>query len=218
MPAGTHLRPCPRRRSCETAIGRARFRAGSAVWLRPHAHEMRMIGRGCAFHSPSMHRRPPGGSVPAMVLRLKIRGNLEFCAKIPCAGWRITLLFPPTRATQHATARRATNDPFVYRLGLQIFILARRVRFPYGSPIIFNSASPRGRRFGFRSTDDLHHRDRPKKSRGNPPPQGRGRAGGVDGLRFSDRAPARRGGGRRARSEEHTSELQSHEIIAYAGL
>ena len=31
-------------------------------------------------------------------------------------------------------ARTATNDPFVYRLGLQIFILARRVRLPYGSP------------------------------------------------------------------------------------
>lgn len=33
-----------------------------------------------------------------------------------------------------AAARNATNDPFVYRLGLQIFILARRVRLPYGSP------------------------------------------------------------------------------------
>lgn len=32
------------------------------------------------------------------------------------------------------SARTATNDPFVYRLGLQVFILARRVRFPYGSP------------------------------------------------------------------------------------
>lgn len=32
------------------------------------------------------------------------------------------------------SARTATNDPFVYRLGLQIFILARRVRLPYGSP------------------------------------------------------------------------------------
>src|SRR5688572_3117204 len=29
----------------------------------------------------------------------------------------------------------ATHDPFVYRLGLQVFILARRVRLPYGSPI-----------------------------------------------------------------------------------
>ena len=28
----------------------------------------------------------------------------------------------------------ATNDPFVYRLGLQVFILARRVQLPYGSP------------------------------------------------------------------------------------
>ena len=33
-----------------------------------------------------------------------------------------------------SSARAATNDPFVYRLGLQIFILARRVRLPYGSP------------------------------------------------------------------------------------
>lgn len=32
------------------------------------------------------------------------------------------------------SARTATNDPFVYRLGLQVFILARRVRLPYGSP------------------------------------------------------------------------------------
>ena len=32
------------------------------------------------------------------------------------------------------SARYATNDPFVYRLGLQVFILARRVRLPYGSP------------------------------------------------------------------------------------
>jgi hypothetical protein len=28
----------------------------------------------------------------------------------------------------------AAYDPFVYRLGLQIFILARRVQLPYGSP------------------------------------------------------------------------------------
>ncbi len=31
-------------------------------------------------------------------------------------------------------ARFAAYDPFVYRLGLQVFILARRVRLPYGSP------------------------------------------------------------------------------------
>ena len=37
-------------------------------------------------------------------------------------------------AVSFSAARTATNDPFVYRLGLQIFILARRVRFPYGSP------------------------------------------------------------------------------------
>lgn len=39
------------------------------------------------------------------------------------------------------SARAATNDPFVYRLGLQIFILARRVRFPYGSPLTLRSAA-----------------------------------------------------------------------------
>ena len=37
-------------------------------------------------------------------------------------------------AVSFLSARTATNDPFVYRLGLQVFILARRVRFPYGSP------------------------------------------------------------------------------------
>ncbi len=39
---------------------------------------------------------------------------------------------PPLR---FFSARFATHDPFVYRLGLQVFILARRVRLPYGSPI-----------------------------------------------------------------------------------
>jgi hypothetical protein len=38
------------------------------------------------------------------------------------------------RGLSFFSARTATNDPFVYRLGLQIFILARRVRLPYGSP------------------------------------------------------------------------------------
>ncbi len=38
------------------------------------------------------------------------------------------------------SARFATHDPFVYRLGLQVFILARRVRLPYGSPYIRASA------------------------------------------------------------------------------
>ena len=39
--------------------------------------------------------------------------------------------------------RFATNDPFVYRLGLQVFILARRVRLPYGSPFSWQTASAR---------------------------------------------------------------------------
>lgn len=42
------------------------------------------------------------------------------------------------------SARTATNDPFVYRLGLQIFILARRVRLPYGSPIFPSASAPSG--------------------------------------------------------------------------
>lgn len=46
------------------------------------------------------------------------------------------------------SARTATNDPFVYRLGLQIFILARRVRLPYGSPA-FTSLRPKRGLFGF---------------------------------------------------------------------
>jgi hypothetical protein len=33
--------------------------------------------------------------------------------------------------------RNLHNDPFVYRLGLQIFILARWVRLPYGSPFLW---------------------------------------------------------------------------------
>jgi len=41
------------------------------------------------------------------------------------------------------SARTTNNDPFVYRLGLQIFILARRVRFPYGSPF-FTASAPSG--------------------------------------------------------------------------
>jgi hypothetical protein len=41
-------------------------------------------------------------------------------------------------------ARTATNDPFVYRLGLQIFILARRVRLPYGSPCFSEKHFPGG--------------------------------------------------------------------------
>ena len=47
------------------------------------------------------------------------------------------------------SARAATNDPFVYRLGLQIFILARRVRLPYGSPA-FSSLRPKRGLFGFK--------------------------------------------------------------------
>ena len=38
--------------------------------------------------------------------------------------------------------RTATNDPFVYRLGLQVFILARRVRLPYGSPFSWYHKPP----------------------------------------------------------------------------
>ena len=38
------------------------------------------------------------------------------------------------RPVRFFSARFATHDPFVYRLGLQVFILARRVRLPYGSP------------------------------------------------------------------------------------
>ena len=45
------------------------------------------------------------------------------------------------------SARFATHDPFVYRLGLQVFILARRVRLPYGSPL--KSASAQRGLFGF---------------------------------------------------------------------
>ena len=48
------------------------------------------------------------------------------------------------------SARYATNDPFVYRLGLQVFILARRVRLPYGSPS-FTSLRPKRGLFGFRA-------------------------------------------------------------------
>ncbi len=48
------------------------------------------------------------------------------------------------------SARTATNDPFVYRLGLQIFILARRVRLPYGSPC-FTRLRPKRGLFGFRT-------------------------------------------------------------------
>jgi hypothetical protein len=40
-----------------------------------------------------------------------------------------------TPVLRFLATRTATNDPFVYRLGLQVFILARRVRLPYGSPL-----------------------------------------------------------------------------------
>ena len=46
----------------------------------------------------------------------------------------------------------ANIDPFVYRLGLQVFILARRVRLPYGSPLRIASALSGGFLF-------YHHRD-----------------------------------------------------------
>ena len=42
------------------------------------------------------------------------------------------------------SARTVTNDPFVYRLGLQIFILARRVRLPYGSPSVKKAPAASG--------------------------------------------------------------------------
>ncbi len=45
------------------------------------------------------------------------------------------------------SARTATNDPFVYRLGLQIFILARRVRLPYGSPFFKFQPPPKAGAF-----------------------------------------------------------------------
>ncbi len=60
-------------------------------------------------------------------------------------------------AVSFLPARTATNDPFVYRLGLQIFILARRVRFPYGSPS-FSSHGLRFKRglFSFRDRRIIH--------------------------------------------------------------
>jgi hypothetical protein len=63
-----------------------------------------------------------------------------------------TVLFRPHR----------DNDPFVYRLGLQIFILARRVRLPYGSPF-FTASAPSG---GFLLSSHIRQflRDRPQKA------------------------------------------------------
>ena len=52
------------------------------------------------------------------------------------------------------SARFATHDPFVYRLGLQVFILARRVRLPYGSPI--KSASALRGLFGLQDRSPHH--------------------------------------------------------------
>lgn len=50
-------------------------------------------------------------------------------------GWKkIKKNLAKSAGVRFPSARAATNDPFVYRLGLQIFILARRVRLPYGSP------------------------------------------------------------------------------------
>ena len=49
----------------------------------------------------------------------------------------------------------ATYDPFVYRLGLQVFILARRVRLPYGSPFSAK-ASARAGAFWFRESSPFH--------------------------------------------------------------
>ena len=49
------------------------------------------------------------------------------------------------------TARAATKDPFVYRLGLQVFILARRVRLPYGSPSFFKEMQAFHRKNSLRS-------------------------------------------------------------------
>jgi hypothetical protein len=55
---------------------------------------------------------------------LLARGDEKFLLKISCLS----------RVGEFLFARTATYDPFVYRLGLQVFILARRVRLPYGSP------------------------------------------------------------------------------------
>jgi 3-methyl-2-oxobutanoate hydroxymethyltransferase len=52
------------------------------------------------------------------------------------------------------SARFATYDPFVYRLGLQVFILARRVRLPYGSP--YKQASALRGLFGLQDAPPLH--------------------------------------------------------------
>ncbi len=51
---------------------------------------------------------------------------------------------PNSRRCGSFPPRTATNDPFVYRLGLQIFILARRVRLPYGSPASISLRPKRG--------------------------------------------------------------------------
>lgn len=70
-------------------------------------------------------------------------------------------------------ARTANNDPFVYRLGLQIFILARRVRLPYGSPS-FSGLRPKRGLFGFqparfRSVTALEKADSLRARKGGRP-------------------------------------------------
>lgn len=58
--------------------------------------------------------------------------------------------FLPARTA--SSGPRHEHDPFVYRLGLQIFILARRVRLPYGSPVYSASLRPKRGLFGYKDS------------------------------------------------------------------
>ena len=90
---------------------------------------LRMTSR----HFPSPHGHGSGLRQAALVGSLC--GEIEFERKISLPKFPLRRFLP---------ARTANNDPFVYRLGLQIFILARRVRFPYGSPSLPASAPSGG--------------------------------------------------------------------------
>ena len=96
--------------------------------------------------------------------------------------WKISL--PKIRVRLFFPARTANNDPFVYRLGLQVFILARRVRLPYGSPLRIASAPSGGFLF-------YHHRDCPPESRSPGCPQRRSPDRSAHRLRLPDRTAAR---------------------------
>ncbi len=61
-----------------------------------------------------------------------LKKKMHFLQKISCLFWEFCELLRP---------QPLLYDSFVYRLGLQVFILARRVQLPYESPFFLQDLS-----------------------------------------------------------------------------